>query len=169
MTKTGFGHDNIMGHRVISGLVSASVSGRPGNMPISRLRGTRRLGTKYESDFSKALKAKFPRSILSGQWFYFVDTNGTGYCQTDVLLKRPDECIIFECKLTDTEKGRSQLSRLYFPVVAQCFKLPVRGVVVTRHLTRETVLKNVTDLLEEAIQCPRDIIPTLHWRERTPL
>lgn len=169
MTKTGHGIDNIMGHRVIDGLLTASPCARPNNIPIARLRGTKRLGQKYERDFSKAIQSRYPKAILPGQWFRFIDRNGHGYCQCDIVLKLPTESIIFECKLTDTEKGRSQLSRLYFPVVAAAFKLPVRGVVVTRHLTRETEIALVTDDFDTAIRSPRDIIPTLHWRERTPI
>lgn len=169
MTRTGQGHDNVMGHRVIAGLVLAKPCERPRNLPIARLRGTKRLGLKYEKDFAKALKAKYPAQCLVGQWFHFVDANGPGYCQTDLLLRLPAETIIFECKLTDTDKGRSQLERLYFPVVRQAFARPVRGVVVTRHLSKETLLERVTDQLAFALACRPDVIPTLHWRERNPL
>ncbi len=158
-----------MGHRVITGLLMATPCERPKTIPIARLRGTKRLGLKYEADFAKALKQRFPSAVLSGQWFHFVDSNGSGYCQTDLLVKLADECIIFECKLTDTERGRSQLSRLYFPVVGKCYGLPTRGVVVTRHLSRETELELVTDQLATALSSPRSVIPTLHWRERNPL
>ncbi len=170
MTRTGQGHCNVMGHRIIAGLQTASTCGKPSNIPlVSRLRGTKRLGLKYEKDFGKALAARYPRNCIAGQWFRFIDANGHGYCQPDLLVKKPDEVILFECKLTDTEKGRSQLARLYFPVVQHVFGLPVRGVVVTRHLSKETEIALVTDLLDTAISSPRDVIPTLHWRERTPL
>jgi hypothetical protein len=169
VTRTGLGHCNIFGHRVISGLLSAAPCTRPGNLPIARLRGTKRLGMKYERDFAKALLATYKSTVLSGQWFSFRDVNGWGYCQTDLLLKLPSECIIFECKLTDCEKGRSQLTRLYRPVVERCWGLPARCVVVTRHLSGETKLELVTDQLRDALAFNREAIPTLHWRERNPL
>ena len=170
MTKTGHGHDNVMGHRVISGLVFAAVCEKPPSIPLAtRVRGAKRLGHKYERDFAKALKARYPQSCLAGQWFRFIDRNGQGFCQTDLLLKRPGEIIIFECKLTDTEKGRSQISRLYAPVVSHVFGLPVRGVVVARHLTRESELALITDQLPIALSSSLPIVPTLHWRERNPL
>lgn len=165
----GKGHCKIMGHRVIAGLMLANACERPKTIPLARLRGTKRMGIKYENDFAKALKRQFPGAVLCGQWFHFVDNNGSGYCQTDLLVKLAGECIIFECKLTDTERGRSQLSRLYFPVVGKCYGLPTRGMVVTRHLSGETQLELVTDQLATALSSPRDIIPTLHWRERNPL
>lgn len=124
---------------------------------------------KYERDFAKALKTKYSSDLLVGQWFVFLDSNGRGYCQSDIIVKLPSECIIFECKLTDCEKGRSQLSRLYRPVVERCWGLPTRGVVVTRHLSGETKLELVTDQLREALAFNREAIPTLHWRERNPL
>lgn len=169
LTKTGYGIHPEWGHRVIQGLAFARVSDRPSNMPLGRARGTKRMGLTYERAFGKAITNRFPRSTLLGQWFNFVDSNGHGYCQTDILVRLATECIIFECKLTDTERGRSQLSLLYFPVVTRTFGLPVRGIVVTRHLSRETELRRVTMELDAALRCPRDVIPTLHWRERNPL
>lgn len=169
MTKTGLGHCNTFGHRVISGLLSAALCTRPGNLPVARLRGTKRMGMKYERDFSAALKRKYGGAVLSGQWFHFVDRNGSGYCQADVIVKGTAEVLIFECKLTDCEKGRSQLSKLYCPVVERAFGLPAHGIVVTRHLSKETEMERVTDLLQNAVIASREAIPTLHWRERNPL
>lgn len=168
MTKTGLGHCNTFGHRVISGLLSAAPCTRPGNLPTSRLRGTKRMGMKYERDFAKAIQQKYPNALL-GQWFTFRDRNGSGYCQSDIIVKLPLECIIFECKLTDCDKGRSQLARLYRPVVERCWGLPTRCMVVTRHLSGETKLELVTDQLKDALAFNREAIPTLHWRERNPL
>ncbi len=169
MTKTGLGHCKIMGHRVIAGLLSASLCSRPQGMPTSRLRGTKRMGMKYERDFAKALTARFPSALLVSQWFRFLDSNGSGFCQTDIIVKLADKCLIFECKLTDCDKGRSQLSRLYLPVVERAFGLPAYGIVVTRHLSKETEMERVTDLLASAVAASRVAIPTLHWRERNPL
>lgn len=169
MTRTGLGHCNTFGHRVIAGLLSASPCPRPSNLPVARLRGTKRMGIKYERDFAKAIKMAYPTATISGQWFRFVDNNGSGYCQPDILVKLPTECLIFECKLTDCEKGRSQLSRLYRPVVERCWGLPTRCMVVTRHLSGETKLELVTDQLREALAFNREAIPTLHWREKNPL
>lgn len=169
MTRTGLGHCNTFGHRVISGLLSAAPCTRPRNLPTSRLRGTKRMGMKYEKDFSTEIRRRYPAITLSGQWFRFVDSNGGGFCQPDIIVLLKTECIIFECKLTDCEKGRSQLSRLYRPVVERCWGLPTRGVVVTRHLSGETKLELVTDQLAQALAFNRQAIPTLHWRERNPL
>jgi hypothetical protein len=170
MTKTGRGHCNIFGHRVIDGLQGAWLTGKPANIPNSRPRGTKKLGHQYESNFGKALGEVFhPSIVISGQWFRFCDVNGFGYCQTDWIVKLSHEILIFECKLTDTEKGRSQITRLYRPVVEKCFGLPSRGIVVTRHLTKETKLELVSDTLKTALSLNSNSIATLHWRERSPL
>lgn len=158
-----------MGHRVISGLSFAAPCARPAGIPVGRPRGTKRLGIKYEKDFANALGARFPGAVTPGQWFHFVDINGSGYCQTDILLRLRGEIFLFECKLTDTERARSQLSRLYIPVVERCFALPARGITVTRHLSGETQPASVVDQLEVALKMAWEGIPTLHWRERNPL
>lgn len=158
-------------HRVISGLLSAHPCARPASIPAGRLRGVKRLGQKYELAFGKALQEKFGNSatVRLGQWFVFIDANGHGYCQPDVLVHTLDEIIIFECKLTDVETARTQLSLLYAPVVSRVYNMPTRLVVVTRHLTKETDVSRVTDGLHGVMASRREVIPTLHWRERNPL
>jgi hypothetical protein len=127
------------------------------------------LGLKYEKDFGDVIAKLAPGRVLHGQWFHFVDANGPGYCQPDHIVVLPDEVVIFECKLTECEQGRSQLRELYFPVVERWAYRPARGIVVTRHLTKETELDLVTDDLGLALQLRAGVIATLHWRERTPL
>ena len=163
------GHDREMGHRVIAGLRYAMPCEKPSCIPQSRPRGAKRLGAKYEKDFAKALQQHYGNAVVFGQWFHFNDCNGGGYCQTDLLVRLPGECLIFECKLTDTPRARSQLTKLYFPVVGCCWGLPTRGIVVTRHLTAESNLAVVVDQLAGALAGPPGEIRTLHWRERTPL
>lgn len=103
------GYDSLAGHRVIENLRAAWLCEKPPSIPVSRPRGTKKIGHTYEKNFGKALSTAFPRDVvLAGQWFYFADANGFGYCQTDWLVVLPAEVLIFECKLTDTEKGRSQ-------------------------------------------------------------
>ncbi len=164
------GYDPIMGHRVIENLRSVWLCEKPAVIPASRPRGAKKLGHTYEKNFGKALALAFPKNqVRASQWFYFLDENGFGYCQTDWLVILPLEVLIFECKLTDTEKGRSQINRLYRPVVEKVFGLPARGMVVTRHLTRETEIALVCDKLAMATNFNPGVVPTLHWRERAPL
>lgn len=164
------GYDSEVGHRIVEDLRAAWLCEKPPSIPASRPRGVKRTGITYEKNFGKALSLAFKfDKVIPGQWFHFSDTNGFGYCQTDWLVICPLEIFIFECKLTDTEKGRSQINRLYRPVVEQVFKLPTRGIVVTRHLTKETELALVCDQLAAARSFNFGVVPTLHWRERAPL
>ena len=164
------GYDAEMGHRVVDGLRGAWTCNKPAVIPISRPRGAKRLGKNYEINFGKALRAEFPKDqVLEGQWFHYIDANGFGYCQTDFVVVMPFQILIFECKLTDTEKGRSQINRLYRPVVEWVYKLPAQGIVVTRHLTKESELALVCDKLAFARKFNFGVVPTLHWRERAPL
>lgn len=123
----------------------------------------------FERRFAEALQKSWPDRTLAGQWFHFRDVNGVGFCQTDALLVTEKEIIIFECKLTDTDQGRTQLTQLYYPVVEMACGKKVRGVIVSRHLTRTTDIKNTTNILADALRIPASMIPILHWRERHPL
>lgn len=164
------GYDAKAGHRVVEDLHAAWLCEKPPSIPASRPRGIKRTGLTYEKNFGKALGEAFKfDKVLAGQWFHFCDANGFGYCQTDWLVICPLEIFIFECKLTDTTQGRSQINRLYRPVVEMVFKLPVRGIVVTRHLTKETELALVCDQMKMARTFNPGVVPTLHWRERAPL
>lgn len=156
-------------HRIVAGLISAFPCPKPNTIPISRPRGVRAVGLRFERAFVKALKLKWPSQVLAGQWFQYQDINGKGHCQTDVMLVFAEEVIIFECKLTETDWGRLQLTQLYFPVVARALNRKVRGVVVTRHLTKETNIASITDDIGIAIASAGFNIPTLHWREANPL
>lgn len=160
-------------HRIVDSIFAATPCKKPDCIPTqhpTRTRGARRLGHKYEEAFAKALEAKFPSCVLSGQWFQFNDRNGKGHCQTDVILRAARTNIIFECKLTDVDAARSQLSHLYFPVVERALGKPVLGIVVTRHLSKETQTALVVDNLHDAVLLAKaGKLPTLHWRERAPL
>ena len=161
----------VMSHRIVDGLFLATPCRKPASVPAvpKGIRGAKRYGYKYEGAFAAAMEQKFPSACMAGQWFQFNDRNGSGYCQPDLILRTAKLNIIFECKLTDVATARSQLSHLYFPVVKSALGKPVVGIVVTRHLTKETMLELVVDTLAQAVARAKEIIPTLHWRERTPL
>ena len=158
-------------HRIIDGLFLATPCKKPACVPAMAkgLRGAKRYGHKYETAFAQAMAQKFPSACMAGQWFQFNDRNGKGFCQPDLILRTQKINIIFECKLTDVDTARSQLSHLYFPVVESALGKPVAGIVVTRHLTKETMMELVVDTLRDAVAKANFTIPTLHWRERTPL
>ena len=152
--------------RFVAGLTQAHrLPGRPSCIPGGYARkGAKAYGLRYER--TVALRT----GGLHGIWFSYVDANGLGYCQPDVLLGMDGELIILECKLTEVDDARKQLAHLYLPVVAKATGRPTRGIVVTRHLTRETNPSNVCSSLGEALKrATSDYAPTLHWIGRGPI
>lgn len=155
--------------RVISGLQwTRLLEGRPKYIPVGRPRGSKLYGLKYESAFGSKIEYLFGpiANVLRGRWFEFADANGPGCCQPDVIVPFEKYIVVCECKLTETAAGRDQINLLYRPILEAHYKMPVRGVVVTRHLTRETNRSVVVDSMEEAIRLSNSVIPTLHWLGR---
>ena len=158
-------------HRIAQGVTIVRACESPFGALKRRPRGTKGLGLKYESDVAKALAARGFR-VLVGQWFHFRDAHGWGYCQTDLLLQLGDCVCVLECKLTDTDGARSQLTRLYRPVLEAGFKRPVKCVAVARSLSKEQWLGGVFASLDEALASPLALgpmPPTLHWIGRGPI
>lgn len=163
------------GHRTIVGLEWAEpLARRPACIPESRPKGVKALGLRYERKAAAEINRALRGSLVRGQWFEFVDANGHGYCQCDGLYYDPqsDSYVVFEFKLTEVDEARSQLKNLYLPVVAWAWPqfAPPRGIVVARHLTRETNVNLVYDSLWWVMAEPPALgIPTLHWIGRSAL
>jgi len=152
--------------RYVAGLTQAHrLPGRPTCIPLARPRASSKLyGLRYERSVAQCTSGQH------GVWFSFHDANGPGYCQTDVLLGLDGGIVVLECKLTEVEEARRQLSYLYIPVVARALGKPAKGIVVTRHLTRETNPSNVCTSLGEALKrATSEYFPTLHWIGRGPI
>ena len=139
--------------------------GKPRGIPVARPRnGSKRYGLRYERDVANRTGGRH------GLWWNYCDSAGPGWCQTDVVLLLDGEAIVLECKLTEVEQARAQLGGLYLPVVSHALKRPTRGIVVVRHLSRETNPKNVVSSLGSALKlATRDYYPTLHWIGRGPI
>ncbi len=116
--------------RFIVDLYSAEACSRPPGIPKSRARGRKAAGLRYERELANAI----PRA-KHGQWFRFVDKNGLGVCQPDLLLRTQFGIAILESKYTWTETGHMQLDRLYIPVVEKVWaRTPAFGIVVCKVL-----------------------------------
>lgn len=154
-----------MGCRAIAGLRFAERCEKPPFIPQSKPRkGAKRYGKSYEAAVAKRTGGTL------GQWWHFLDANGEGWCQTDVLLVLSREAIVIECKLTEVDDARKQLGRLYLPVVARALGKPTRGIVVARYLSRESDERRVVRSLSEALACAEgDYFPTLHWIGKGPI
>jgi len=137
---------------------------RPRCIPNRRSRSvSAKAGERYERAVAKRTQGAY------GLWFCFEDSRGIGFCQTDVVLTLDGEAIVIECKLTDVAEARSQLA-LYVPVVSLALKRPARGVVISRHLTRESDLERICASLGVALKhASADYFPTVHWIGKGPI
>lgn len=156
-----------MSFREIAGLQFAEMCLRPSHIPKSRPRGSKAAGLRYE----KALASAIPRAI-HGQWFRYLDLNGPGHCQPDLLIVGQKRVIVLECKLSNVAEGRAQLEGLYLPVVSKVWpEKKALGIVAARHLTRAGDEKLIVPTLKEAILLADagSALPVLHWMERMPL
>lgn len=126
-------------------------------------RGPRALGLAYEALVAKALPG-----TLHGQWFTYRQGLGPkAWCQPDLIWLGPKDCLILECKLTDTPGAKTQLE-FYAQVVALSFGLPAFGLTICKNLTPKSKL--VTTSLASALELARSgLSPTLHWRGETSL
>lgn len=149
----------------IHDLIYAKPCLRPHTIPLSRSRGVRAVGLRYERLVARAISRQFPRETTHGQWFEYCDARGPGYCQPDILISWLDGSghIIIECKLTDVDAARDKLRNIYVPIVERALGGTVHAIVVTRHLTKETNKKLICDNLGAAVMRANGSIPTLHW------
>jgi hypothetical protein len=145
-------------HRSIVNLISAERCESP--WPKARRpRGAKGAGLRYEKLVAKASKG------LHNQWFRFIDANGEGYCCPDIIIDHATGLFVLECKLSDREEAKSQLTDLYIPVISHVYARPARGIVVTKVLKRQS--SGIVTSLCEAFQS--NDIPVLHWLGRGPL
>lgn len=160
--KRGKKGKRVKGTRIIEGLISAAPCERPRTIPESKPRGkSKREGLKYERQLALGLPSGLAKH---GQWFAFVDRNGSGYCQTDLVLEAPAWVAVLEAKLTWTAQGHFQIEKLYKPVLQFALRKRVLGVVVAKSLTTEVDLSWVCRDLESALHRAALGLPTvLHW------
>lgn len=144
--------------RKVQGLRWATLCDRPTCIPVSRPRGAKAAGLRYERMLAKAMP-----EALRGQWFEFEDQNGRGFCQTDLLLPITfGRVAVLECKYTWTWEGLTELEQLYLPVVREALKKDVIGLMVCKKLTPNS--GQVSGSLGEALQAAAGGKPAVwHW------
>jgi len=114
--------------------MAAAMRDRPDYIPLSKPKGVRALGLRFERRLHKAL----PGSI-HGQWWEFEDTQGYGVCQTDLiypfhLVPGPATVAVIEVKYTLVPGAHSKLSSLYMPIVSKALGCRVAGIVIVKNL-----------------------------------
>lgn len=145
--------------RVVRGLRYAAKSDPPPAHRPGKPRGAKAHGVRYERELAKALP-----DGAHGQWFQFVDENGHGWCQPDLLLEFPRHVVILEAKYTWTWEGHMQVDRLYVPVVSRAMGKPAFGLVVCRALIEDMGDVLIQSHLGEAsIWAQRGKRVAMHW------
>lgn len=144
----------------MDGLTSVSLTTNP--WPRSRPRGVKADGLRYE----RALARKIP-GALHGQWFEFFDHGGRGFASPDFIADYGPFLLVIECKLTDCDEARHQITHLYRPILEFYHRKPARGVVICKNLRRDS--GNLCDSLSSAVKYADLCIPTLHWLGKGPI
>lgn len=153
------------GHRRISTVLHyARTCARPPCIPITRPRGAKGAGLRFERAIARALPG-----ATRGQWFEFEDFYGHGYCQTDFLWDTGKSIIVVESKLTDTPAAPAQLRELYIPVVERAFGKRTYGLIIVKNLMAETDKRLVCDSVAIAVTRLDACIPIVHWLGRGTL
>jgi hypothetical protein len=160
--------------RTVSNVTAAWRIEKPSYLASHRLSPAQAKGLRYEQKVGKALVRKFHKIEL-GQWFSFVDSNGPGICQPDIICQgwkdgRHIVNFALECKLTVTDEAFEQLDGLYQPMLRIADGVPTYGIVVCRNLSRKVDISLVVADLRSALR--RSLageIPVLHWLDHTPL
>lgn len=154
-------------HRIIDSVREAVARPEgPWGGRASRPRGAKALGVRYE----KALAAALP-DAKRGQWWEFVDSNGPGWCQTDLMVEGERSVLVLEAKYSWVMQGHTQLELLYRPVVELALGKPLLGVVVCKSLRAGMppdvrVVGDLPSAVELARQRRRVV---LHWLGSGPL
>lgn len=152
--------------RRIDGLRWARMSAEGPRLPISRPRGAKAAGLRYERALARALP-----TWKHGQWWEFEDRRGHGWCQTDLMTRAQiadplhggDEVVILEAKYTYTREAWEQIEGLYAPVLTMATGRSVVGIQVCRALTPLVEECEVTGELGEAMRLGRSHRVVLHW------
>src|SRR5215831_6183084 len=134
-----------------------ALTGRPDCIPMSKPKGAKAAGLRFERALHKALPGS-----LHGQWFEFEDQDGFGYCQTDLIFPLGGIYVVIEAKYTLVPGAHSKLSSLYIPVVSQAFGCEACGVVIVKNLDpRYRRGRIYTDIQAAALSSLESGYPTL--------
>ena len=102
-------------------------------------------------------------TIYGSLWIRYVDAEGPGLCNPDIVLECDDRVLVLECKLTQTDVAENQIFQLYAPVIRLMWNKPILGVAVFRNLIRQpkNPILNLTGLLTQPLlDC--DVFSTWH-------
>src|SRR5215468_9863777 len=136
---------------------------RPSFIPVSRPKGAKAAGLRYERAFAAYLK---PMGCVAGQWFEFEDRTGVRYCQTDIIFPLNRRLFaLIEVKYTLVDRAYDQLLDLYGPVVEAAYNTRVGLVTVFRNTRGEFDRTGLCDDIRLACQWSIDTggVGLLRW------
>lgn len=151
---------------------------RPGCIPQVKLKHqVQREGLNYEHDVAGYLKRFSTHSlfcgepcyIIPGQWFSYIDANGKGYAQADLIFACPARklFLVIECKRTYVQKGLDQLEGLYRPLLEHGTKGRVATLLICKHLAqgveRGAILPDFEAWLDEIERNVAAGVPCRTW------
>lgn len=133
--------------RIVRGLTHAEpLPSRPKFIPRAIVSGVKGRGLTYEKKVGRVLRGYWPH-VRSGIWFAFIDKNGPGVCQVDHFVVLPDQVLLVECKLSESDVAWVQIRDLYGPILADYFQLTVTGVQATKHVRSADALADIREAL----------------------
>lgn len=140
--------------RPVEDILWARPCTRPHFVPVSRPKGSKAAGLRYERAFAKFLK---PLGCIHGQWFEYEDETGIRYCQPDLLFPINLRLMaILEVKYTLVDRAFDQLLDIYKPVVEAAYNIPVGLVTVFKNIGHANGHMLLHDDIPAAVQWSRD-------------
>src|SRR5262252_10639159 len=136
---------------------------RPSFIPVSRPRGAKATGLRYERRFAEYMR---PLGAIHGQWFEFEDKSGVRYCQTDIIYPMSLRLFaLMEVKYTLVDRAYDQLLDLYGPVVEAAYNVRVGLVAVFKNTRSEFDKAAKFSTIAEACQWSVDTggVGLLRW------
>lgn len=113
-------------------------------------------GFRFERMVGGYLQQRLGAVVRCGPWIEFVDINGLGLAQPDIVLCLPTSTVVFEAKLTYRNSAWDQLRLLYKPLLGMLRPgRPVVCVQVCKHLmpvmADERVVSNLAECSDGAV------------------
>lgn len=149
--------------REIRGLQWVELAENPWGRAPRRPKGVKGLGLRFEATVAKALPG-----ALHGQWFKFLDNNGPGYAQADLLFEADGRLCLGECKLTDCFEADRQMKRLYLPLLQALWDGPIHCIVIVKYLSPLTERGRVVSSWDSAMAHSAPVLHAFSKRELAP-
>lgn len=95
-------------------------------------------GLRFERAIGRALAPlarEWDGHLFSGQWLRFlIAGRGWDWAQPDHYVVLEDRVLLLECKLSAAQEPWNQIERVYGPLLAELYGLPVVGCAVYHYL-----------------------------------